>query len=126
MGETVIITNSINKTVFVSKLLPLCDNKCDWNKQKSVINCFTKIWQYLISLIYCIDKNKNIKSNGLKKNIWVNKFNVCIKELIFNISISNYLEKKHLLKFVRQNNHTEKAKILYFLNLVYFLSLVGL
>jgi hypothetical protein len=34
--------------------------------------------------------------------------------------------KKHLLKFFRQNNYTEKAKILYFLNLVYFLSLVGL
>jgi hypothetical protein len=30
------------------------------------------------------------------------------------------------LKFFRQNNYTEKAKILYFLNLVYFLSLVGL
>jgi hypothetical protein len=30
------------------------------------------------------------------------------------------------LKFFRQNNYTEKAKILYFLNLVYFLSLLGL
>ena len=30
------------------------------------------------------------------------------------------------MKFFRQNNYTEKAKILYFLNLVYFLSLVGL
>jgi hypothetical protein len=30
------------------------------------------------------------------------------------------------LKFFRKNNYTEKAKILYFLNLVYFLSLVGL
>jgi hypothetical protein len=30
------------------------------------------------------------------------------------------------LKFFRQNNYAEKAKILYFLNLVYFLSLVGL
>jgi hypothetical protein len=30
------------------------------------------------------------------------------------------------LKFFRQNNYTEKAEILYFLNLVYFLSLVGL
>jgi len=30
------------------------------------------------------------------------------------------------LKFFRQNNYTEKAKIPYFLNLVYFLSLVGL
>jgi hypothetical protein len=29
------------------------------------------------------------------------------------------------LKFFRQNNYTEKAKILYFLNLVYLLSLVG-
>ena len=39
--------------------------KCDWNKQKSVINCFTKIWQYVVSLIYCIDKNKNTKFTGL-------------------------------------------------------------
>jgi hypothetical protein len=30
------------------------------------------------------------------------------------------------LKFFRQNNYTEKAKLLYSLNLVYFLSLVGL
>ena len=30
------------------------------------------------------------------------------------------------MKFFWQNNYTEKAKILYFLNLVYFLSLVGL
>ena len=30
------------------------------------------------------------------------------------------------MKFFRQNNYTEKAKIMYFLNLVYFLSLVGL
>jgi hypothetical protein len=30
------------------------------------------------------------------------------------------------LKFFKQNNYTEKAKILYFLNLAYFLSLVGL
>jgi hypothetical protein len=30
------------------------------------------------------------------------------------------------LKFFRQNNYTERANILYFLNLVYFLSLVGL
>ena len=59
--KPVIITNNINKTV----LLPLCDNKCDWNKQKSVINCFTKIWQYVVSLIYCIDKNKNTKFTGL-------------------------------------------------------------
>ena len=29
-GGPVIITNSINKTA----LLPLCDNKCDRNKQK--------------------------------------------------------------------------------------------
>jgi hypothetical protein len=40
--------------------------------------------------------------------------------------ISKYLKKKHLLKFFRQNNYTEKAKILYFVNLVYFLSLVDL
>jgi hypothetical protein len=32
--KPVIITNSINKTV----LLPFCDNKCDREKQKSVIN----------------------------------------------------------------------------------------
>ena len=55
--------------------------------------------------------------------IWVSKFNVCIKWLIFNTSISNYL-KKNLLKL--QNNYTERANILYFLNLVYFLSLIGL
>ena len=40
--KPVILTNHYNKTV----LLPLCDNKCDWNKQKSVINCFTKITKY--------------------------------------------------------------------------------
>ena len=33
--KPVIITNYYNKTV----LLPLSDNKCDWNKQKSLINC---------------------------------------------------------------------------------------
>jgi hypothetical protein len=44
---------------------------------------------------------------------------------IFNTSISNYL-KKHILKFFRQNNYTKKAKILYFFNLVYILSLVAL
>ena len=53
LKNPVIITNSINKTV----LLPLCDNKL-----KSVINCFTKIWQNVISLIDCIDKSKNTKS----------------------------------------------------------------
>ena len=52
--------------------------------------------------------------------IWVSKFNVCIKQLIFNSSISNYLEKKNLFKFFKQNNYTEKAKILYFLNLLLF------
>jgi hypothetical protein len=57
--------------------------------------------------------------------IWVSKLNGCIKYLIFNTSISNYL-RKYLLEFFRQNNYTEKAKILYFLNLVYFLRLVGL
>jgi hypothetical protein len=31
--KPVILTNYYNKTV----LLPLCDNKCNWNKQKSVI-----------------------------------------------------------------------------------------
>jgi len=36
------------------------------------------------------------------------------------------LLKKHPLKIFRQNNYTEKAKILYFLNMVYFLSVVGL
>jgi hypothetical protein len=60
-GKKPVITNYYNKTV----LLPLCDNKCDWNKQKSAINCFTKIWQYVVSLIYCIDKNKNNKFTGL-------------------------------------------------------------
>jgi hypothetical protein len=37
-----------------------------------------------------------------------------------------WLLPKNILKFFRQNNYTEKAKILYFLNLVYFLSLVSL
>ena len=59
--KPVIITNYYNTTV----LLPLCDNKCDWNKQKSDINCLTKIWQYVGSLIYCIDNNKNTKFTGL-------------------------------------------------------------
>jgi hypothetical protein len=73
--KPVIITNYYNKTV----LLPLCDNKCDWNKQKSHINCLTKIWQYVVSLIYCIDK-KNHKIHWIKYFIlWVSKFNVCIK-----------------------------------------------
>jgi hypothetical protein len=40
--------------------------------------------------------------------------------------INSMQVKKHLLKFFRQINYTEKAKILYFLNLVYFLSLVDL
>ena len=39
-------------------LLPLCDNKCDYNK-------FTKIWQDVVSLIDCIDKSKNTKFTGL-------------------------------------------------------------
>ena len=55
---------SINKTV----LLPFCDNKCDWNKQKSVINCLQKYgstFLYVVSLIYCIEKNKNTKFTGL-------------------------------------------------------------
>ena len=34
--------------------------------------------------------------------------------------------RKYNSTFFRQNNYTEKAKILYFLNLVYFLSLDGL
>ena len=59
--KPVILTNHYNKTV----LLPLCDNKCDYNKQKSDINCLTKIWQYVVSLIYCIDKNKKTKFTGL-------------------------------------------------------------
>jgi hypothetical protein len=61
LKKTVIITNSINKTV----LLPLCDNKCDYNKLKSVINCFTKIWQNVVGLIDCIDKSKNTTFTGL-------------------------------------------------------------
>ena len=46
-------------------LLPFCDNTCDWNKQKSDIYILTKIWQYVVSLIYCIDKNKNTNFTGL-------------------------------------------------------------
>ena len=69
----VIITNSINKTV----LSPFCDNKCDCNKQKSVINCFTKIWQYVVSLI--LTKTKTPNSLDKYFIIWVSKFNVCIK-----------------------------------------------
>jgi hypothetical protein len=56
-----IIVYYYNKTV----LLPLCDNKCDGNKQESDINCLTKMWQYVVSLIYCIDKNKNTTFTGL-------------------------------------------------------------
>jgi hypothetical protein len=57
-----------NKTV----LLPLCDNKCDWIKHKSDINCLTKIWQYVVSLIYCIDKSKNTKFTlyYMDKQVW--------------------------------------------------------
>jgi hypothetical protein len=72
-GGPVIITNSINKTV----LLPLCDNKCDWNKQKSVINRFTKIWQYVVSLIYCIDKNKKHQIH------WITYFTIWEASSIF-------------------------------------------
>ena len=51
----------------------------------------------------------------------------CLHQIIiFNTSISNYLKKKHLLKFFRQINYTEQAKILDFLSLVYFLGLAGL
>jgi hypothetical protein len=32
---------------------------------KSVINCYTKIWQDVVSLIDCIDKSKNTKFTGL-------------------------------------------------------------
>ena len=51
----------------------------------------------------------------------------CLHRMI-NFQYFNFklFKKKHLLKFFRQNNYTKKAKILYFLNLVYFLSLVGL
>jgi Na+/glutamate symporter len=45
--------------------------------------------------------------------------------LIFNTSISNYL-KKFFFEIVQTNQLHWKAKILYFLNLVYFLSLVDL
>jgi hypothetical protein len=34
---------------------------------KSVINCFTKIWQDVVSLIDCIDKSKNTKLTGLNE-----------------------------------------------------------
>jgi hypothetical protein len=64
--KPVIITNSINKTVLL-KLY--CYHSVIINvieiKQKSVINCFTKIWQYVASLMFCIDKNKNTKFTGL-------------------------------------------------------------
>ena len=114
-GEPVIITNNINKTV----LLPFCDNKCVWNKQKSVIIFFTKIWQSNI-LHWQKQKHQIHWIKYMYLIIWVSKFNVCIKQLIFNTSISNYSEKKHLFKFFRQSNYTEKAKILYFLNLLLF------
>jgi hypothetical protein len=32
---------------------------------KSVINCVTKIWQDVVSLIDCIDKSKNTKFTRL-------------------------------------------------------------
>ena len=52
----------------------------------------------------------------------------CLHQIINVLILHNFklFKKKHLLKFFRQNNYTEKAKILYFLNMVYFLSLVGL
>ena len=51
----------------------------------------------------------------------------CLHQIIYFWCFNFKLFKiKHLLKFFRQNNYTEKAKILYFLNMVYFLSLVGL
>jgi hypothetical protein len=51
----------------------------------------------------------------------------CLHQII-NFKYFNFklFKKKHFLKFFRQNNYTGKAEILYFLNLVYFLSLVGL
>ena len=123
--KPVILTNYYNKTV----LLLLCDNKCDWNKQKSVIDCFTKIWQYVVSLIYncgtvALGQFSDICGCGLHISenwprtiratvpqlsnimhwrkqkpqihwikysiIWIRKFNVCIKYLFVNTSISNY------------------------------------
>ena len=68
--KPVILTNYYNKTV----LLLLCDNKCDWNKQKLVINCVAKIWQYAVSLIYCIDKNENTKFTGLNISMFASNY----------------------------------------------------
>ena len=50
----------------------------------------------------------------------------CLHQIINFLYFNFKLLKKTSLKFFRQNNYTEKANILYFLNLVYFLSLVGL
>jgi hypothetical protein len=50
----------------------------------------------------------------------------CLHQIINFYYFNFKLFKKKNLKFFRQNNYTEKAKILYSLNLVYFLSLVGL
>jgi hypothetical protein len=57
--------------------------------------------------------------------IWVSKFNVCIKQLIFNSSISNYLEKKIFLNSSSKTTTQKKLKYCIFL-IFYFLSLVGL
>jgi hypothetical protein len=45
--KPVIITNYYNKSV----LLPLCNNKCDWNKLKSDISCLTK------NMVVCSQSN---------------------------------------------------------------------
>jgi hypothetical protein len=50
----------------------------------------------------------------------------CLHQIFLILQFQTILKKKHLLKFFRQYNYTEKAKILFFLNPVYFLSLVGL
>jgi hypothetical protein len=57
----------------------------------------------------------------MDKQVWY--LHQIINFWYFNFKL---FKKKHPLKFFRQNNYTEKAKILYFLNFVYFLSLVGL
>jgi hypothetical protein len=50
-------------------------------KQKSVINCFTKIWQYVVSLIYCID-NKNTTMVLYQILYYVGKQVQCLHQII--------------------------------------------
>jgi hypothetical protein len=54
---------------------------------------------------------------------FLSKSKVLVALSVFSSQYFKLFKNKHLLKFFRQNNYTEKGKIRYFLNLVYFFNL---